>query len=109
MFHGAFIMYHFLVGIIIFYELWIRNVRDATSPRLIFNPSGQYDPLGFPTALPPPATSYTVNNLSPFTEYNLQIISVNQAGKVASNWTRSRTSQAGKFQAKYWAYCIAFG
>jgi usherin len=87
-----------VVGVIIFYELWLREVGSSDAPKVVFNPSGQYDPLGFLKTLPPPATTYTVTNLSPFTEYDLRVVSQNQAGKVASDWTRSRTAEAGKFR-----------
>ena len=82
------------LGVIIFYELWLRTVQTG-STQLVFNPSGQYDPLGISTVLSPPATTYTITNLSPFTEYAVQVISINQAGKVASNWVTIRTGEAG--------------
>ena len=85
------------VGVIIFYELWLRMVRGSGAAKLVFNPSGQYDPLGMSAVLPPPATTFTVNNLSPFTEYDLQVVAQNQAGKVSSNWTRSHTAEASEF------------
>jgi len=77
-----------------FYELWLR--RDSSSrPRLVFNPSGQFDPLGLLTVLPPPPTNYTVYGLRPFTEYQLQVVAENAMGKSASVFATGRTAEAG--------------
>lgn len=70
------------LGVIIFYELWIRGTlkpdltRDPPEKR-IFHPSGQFNPR--PTlkpqenALEPPATSYVASGLNAFTFYEFQV------------------------------------
>jgi len=69
---------------------------DASSqPRLVFNPSGQFDPLARPTVLPAPPTNYRVTGLQPFTEYQLQVVSENALGKTASDFETGRTAEAG--------------
>lgn len=83
-----------VAGIVIFYELWLMS-EDASKPRLVFNPSGQFDPLGLPTVLPPPDTSYRVSGLQPFTEYQLQVVAENALGKTASDFATGRTAEAG--------------
>lgn len=84
----------YVAGIIIFYELWLKS-EDASRPRLVFNPSGQFDPLGLPTILPAPETSYRVSGLQPFTEYQLQVVAENLLGKTASDFATGRTAEAG--------------
>jgi len=83
-----------LTGVIIFYELWLTS-DISPRPRLIFNPSGQFDPLGLPTVLPPPHTSYMVSALEPFTQYQLQVVAENALGKTASAFATGRTAEAG--------------
>ena len=83
-----------VVGVIIFYELWLKRETESR-PRLVFNPSGQFDPLGLSTILPPPQTSYTVSGLEPFTQYQLQVVSENALGKTASVFATGRTAEAG--------------
>ena len=79
---------------IIFYELWLKST-DKSLPRLVFNPSGQFDPLGQPTVLGPPQTNYTVYALQPFTGYQLQVVAENRLGKTASEFATGRTAEAG--------------
>jgi len=61
----------------------------------VFNPSGQFDPLGLPTVLPAPQTSYTVSGLEPFTLYQLQVVAENALGKTPSGYAEGRTAEAG--------------
>ena len=83
-----------VLGVIIFYELWLKTAGDGSVARLVFNPSGQYDPLGRPTILPPPQTTYTVYALQPFTRYQLQVVAENALGKTASDFATGRTDEA---------------
>jgi len=83
-----------VVGVIIFYELWLKSEAESKS-RLVFNPSGQFDPLGLSTVLPPPPTTYTVYGLQPFTQYHLQVVAENALGKTSSDFAPSRTAEAG--------------
>lgn len=89
-------------GVIIFYELWFRGPQGAdglyTPPASrIFHPSGRYDPLALSGGNPlePPATSYSVTNLLPFTVYEFQVYSENDVSKAASPWVAGRTKEAG--------------
>jgi len=84
-----------VLGVIIFYELWLKAADAASRARLVFNPSGQFDPLGRPTVLPPPETNYTVHGLQPFTRYQLQVVAENALGKTASDFATGRTAEAG--------------
>ena len=95
-----------VLGIIIFYELWMRGIlgsgtsatdRDPAEKR-IFHPSGQYNPLpnAPPTSLPAPATNVTVDRLEPYTQYEFQVISQNILGKAASSWVTGRTLPSSK-------------
>ena len=86
---------HDVLGVIIFYELWLKPADARSLPRLVFNPSGQYDPLGQPTVLPPPETSHTVYGLQAFSEYELQVVAENTLGKTASDCTTGLTGEAG--------------
>ena len=90
------------LGIITFYELWMRGVlmpdgtRDPSDIR-IFHPSGSFSPR--PTVAPqenpldPPATNYTVTGLEQYTEYEFQVLSENAMGKAASEWIIGRTME----------------
>ncbi|ESN90081.1 hypothetical protein HELRODRAFT_91040 [Helobdella robusta] len=94
-------------GIIIFYELWLRsptttnNNNNATTttysePRMIFNPSGQYDPLIVPSgtsSLPPPRTNFTAVNLAPFSNYEFKVVSENSFGRCESVWNGGYTKE----------------
>ena len=84
-----------LLGVIIFYELWLKPAADQSLARLVFETAGQYDPLGQPTVLPPPQTTYTVYGLQPFTEYQLQVVAENTLGKTASDFATGRTGESG--------------
>ncbi|ELU01149.1 hypothetical protein CAPTEDRAFT_219707 [Capitella teleta] len=79
-------------GVILFYELWMRGLPDDSGmrqpqTRRIFYTGGQYDPLAeFETDIPalaPPDTNYTQHQLTPFTNYEFQVLSENSLGKAA--------------------------
>ncbi len=93
-------IYVIFLGIIIFYELWIRGIEEDDGTRdppeyRIFHPAGSYSPRPTQspqeTPFPPPATNYTVTGLDPYTEYEFQVISQNELGKAASPWAVGRT------------------
>ena len=81
-----------IVGVIIFYELWLLETDKA---KMVFRPSGQFDPLGLETMLPAPQTSYTLLGLEPFTQYQLQVVAENALGKTASEFATGRTAEDG--------------
>jgi hypothetical protein len=105
-----YIFLFYFIGIIIFYELWMRgtlimdNSESRTIPEhRIFHPAGRYDPLstnnqlpgGSGSNLPGPATNFTVTGLEGFTEYEFQVICENELGKAASDWSIGRTATTG--------------
>lgn len=91
------------VGIIIFYELWMRgpmpldNSSAPPTPVMVFRPAGQYNPISpLDSVLPPPATTFIQGGLQPFTVYEFQVFSENSQGKTSCPWTPGRTAEDGK-------------
>nr|XP_006813188.1 PREDICTED: usherin [Saccoglossus kowalevskii] len=90
-------------GVITHYELFMRGAlgpdgtRDPEESRIFF-PAGWYNPR--PTLSPlddpvdPPATQYTVEDLSPYTQYEFKVASRNSVGSTESAWSIATTLEA---------------